>query len=230
MDIQRTNSKPQAAPSRGSAPIASPAQALGIETPSGTQAPQEARGASRADSYSSARAPDGGAAATRPGDPTEQGISIKAHRRASRSAQAASSAGGQPASASKAAAPRAPGPEYPLLARAGQALGLGAGVAVTELLAIVPGWNEPVLDGNGKPVASVPGAERIGDHDIRKRHQEVVGPQITALDEKIPGGALHDLVGGFGAGATEAPGASYRLEVEVEDGLRGLWKKLTGEK
>jgi hypothetical protein len=112
-------------------------------------------------------------------------------------------------------------PAHPWLAKAGQGLGLGLGVAVTEGLSLVPSWNKPVLDAQGKPVASVPGAERIGDHDILKRHQEVVGPQLAALDSKIAPGALHDFVGGLAAGATEAPGASYRLEAHLSDALGG---------
>jgi hypothetical protein len=114
-----------------------------------------------------------------------------------------------------------PAPTHPILARIGQGLGLALGVGVTEGLSLVPSWNQPVLDASGKPVASVPGADRIGDHDILKRHQEVVGPQLGSLDSKIAPGALHDFVGGLAAGATEAPGASYRLEAHLSDALAG---------
>ena len=110
---------------------------------------------------------------------------------------------------------------HPWLAHMGKDLGLGLGVAVTEGLGLLPSWNQPVLDAGGKPVASVPGVQRIGDHDILKRHQEVVGPQLTAVDAKIAPGALHDFVGGLASGATQAPGASYRLEAHIADALHG---------
>lgn len=112
-------------------------------------------------------------------------------------------------------------PAHPLLARAGEGLGLALGVGVTEGLALLPKWNQPVVDAGGKPVASVPGAERIGNHNILKRHQEVVGPQLAALDQKIAPGALHDFVGGLATGASEAPGTSYRLEAHLADALGG---------
>ena len=94
---------------------------------------------------------------------------------------------------------------------------MGLGVIVTEALAAVPSWNRPVLDAQGQPVASVEGADRIGNHDILKRHEEVVGPKVSALVEKLAPGAIHDLLLGFGKGATAAPGESYRLESVVED-------------
>ncbi len=106
---------------------------------------------------------------------------------------------------------------HPLAEQAGEKLGVGLGVIVTEALAAVPNWNQPVLDDKGQPVASVHGAERIGDHDILKRHEEVVGPKVAALVDKIPPGAIHDFVAGFGAGATAAPGDSYRLEARIMD-------------
>ena len=107
--------------------------------------------------------------------------------------------------------------KHPLLARFGEKLGLALGVIVTEALAVLPKWNKPVLDGQGKPVASIPGATRVGNHDLLTRHQEVVGPKVNALVEKMPAGAIHDLLAGFGKGATEAPGASYRLESALSD-------------
>ncbi len=110
--------------------------------------------------------------------------------------------------------------QHPLLARFGEKLGLALGVIVTEALALSPKWNKPVLDAQGKPVASIPGAEKIGQHEILTRHQEVVGPQVTALVEKMKPGVIHDLLAGFGKGATEAPGASYRLEAGVADMFR----------
>jgi hypothetical protein len=113
--------------------------------------------------------------------------------------------------------PRTVTGKHPLLEKFGEKLGMGLGVIVTEALALVPSWNQPVLDKQGKPVASVAGAQRIGNHDLLKRHQEVVGPQVTALVEKLPAGTLHDLLEGLGKGATAAPGASYRLEAAVSD-------------
>lgn len=107
--------------------------------------------------------------------------------------------------------------KHPLLARFGERLGLALGVIVTEALALAPKWNKPVLDAQGRPAASIPGAERIGQHELLTRHQEVVGPKVTALVEKMAPGAIHDLLAGFGKGATEAPGASYRLEAAVSD-------------
>ena len=94
---------------------------------------------------------------------------------------------------------------------------MALGVIVTEALAAVPSWNKPVLDAQGQPVASVEGADRIGSHDILQRHEEVVGPKVSALVQKLAPGAIHDLLLGFGKGATAAPGESYRLESVVED-------------
>jgi hypothetical protein len=108
-------------------------------------------------------------------------------------------------------------PDHPLLEKFGKELGVGLGVVVTEALAVSQSWNAPLKDANGKPVQSVPGATRIGDHDLRKRHQEVVGPQINALVAKMKPGAIHDLLEGLAKGATEAPGDSYRLEAAVSD-------------
>ncbi len=107
--------------------------------------------------------------------------------------------------------------KHPLLERFGQHLGLGLGVIVTEALSVLPKWNKPVLDAQGKPAASIPGAARVGNHDLLTRHQEVVGPKVTALVEKMRPGAIHDLLQGLGKGATEAPGASYRLESAISD-------------
>jgi hypothetical protein len=106
---------------------------------------------------------------------------------------------------------------HPALARFGEHLGLGLGVIVTEALALVPKWNKPVVDAQGKQVTSIPGAERVGDHAILARHQEVVGPKVTALVAKMPVGAVRDLLAGLGRGATQAPGTSYRLEAALSD-------------
>lgn len=106
---------------------------------------------------------------------------------------------------------------HPLLEKFGEGLGLSLGVIVTEALALLPKWNKPVLDANGKPVEHLPGVDRVGQHDILARHQEVVGPKIAALVEKMEPGAVHDLLEGLGRGATRAPGASYRLEAAISD-------------
>ena len=111
--------------------------------------------------------------------------------------------------------------KHPLLEKFGKDLGLGLGVVVTEALALLPKWNAPVLDANGAPVAHVEGADRVGDHDILKRHQEVVGPQIAALVDKMAPGALRELLDGLAKGASQAPGASYRLEAMISDRLLG---------
>lgn len=103
-------------------------------------------------------------------------------------------------------------PEHPLLHTIGEHAGLGLGVAVTALLDLVPGWNSSLLDEDGMPVQAVEGAERIGDLDLEKRHTQVVGPQVDAYGDTLDDGWFRDLVEGFGAGATEGPGATYRLE------------------
>jgi hypothetical protein len=108
-------------------------------------------------------------------------------------------------------------PQHPVLEKFGEALGKGLGILVTEALAVAPGWNAKVKDAQGRPVRHVEGADRIGNHDIRKRHEEVVGPKIAALVEKMPAGALHDLLDGLARGASEAPGDSYRLEAKIAD-------------
>ena len=107
--------------------------------------------------------------------------------------------------------------KHPMLEKFGEALGMGLGVIVTEALSLAPSWNKPVLDAVGKPVASVEGADRVGNHDILQRHQEVVGPKVSALVEKLHPGVIHDLLEGLGKGATAAPGESYRLEAAVSD-------------
>lgn len=107
--------------------------------------------------------------------------------------------------------------KHPMLARFGEHLGMGLGVIVTEALALVPKFNKPLLDGAGKPVTSIPGAERVGNHDILARHQEVIGPKVTAFVEKMKPGMIRDVLAGLGKGATEAPGASYRLESAISD-------------
>jgi hypothetical protein len=106
-----------------------------------------------------------------------------------------------------------------MLEKLGEALGLGLGVTVTEGLRLLPGWDKKVLDGQGKPVASVPGATRDGDYAIRKRHEEVVGPQLEAKAEKMRPGLMHDLIHGLAEGATAAPGVSYRLDAKIDHAL-----------
>jgi len=125
-------------------------------------------------------------------------------------------------SQSQSATPQAPVTvQHPLLKQFGDALGMGLGVVVTEALRAIPSWNAPVLGADGKPVADVAGATRIGNHDILKRHEEVVGPQVAALVQKMPPGAVHDLLAGFAEGATAAPGTTYRLESKIEDTFEG---------
>ena len=223
MEIQRSNSNQSIPPREAATPAVNvgpgaPSEASASSSAAGRPG-QDAQRAAQTDSFKGVADQAAGTSAARSGDPAQQAFSIKEQRRQARAAQAERNAGPSEKPAQ---------PEHPLLAEAGKALGLAAGVVVTEALALIPSWSKPLVDANGKPVQSIPGAERIGDHDIEKRHQEVVGPQITALDEKIPKGMIHDFVGGFGAGATEAPGASYRLEAKVEDAVTGLWKKLTG--
>lgn len=81
------------------------------------------------------------------------------------------------------------------LSDAGHAFGFGAGVAVTAGLALVPGWNQ-----------QVPGAPA----GFEKRHESVVGPKVAAYSARQPAGAWRDFTAGVGAGATEAPGWSFR--------------------
>jgi hypothetical protein len=106
----------------------------------------------------------------------------------------------------------------------GEIAGLATGVTVTLALRLSRKWNAPIVD-QGRPVTHIPGAARLGDHDLRQRHQEVVGPMITARALSLPDGALREVVAGFGEGATNAPGATYRLEVKVEDALKTLGVK-----
>ena len=81
-----------------------------------------------------------------------------------------------------------------MLHGAGEAVGFGAGVAVTAGLAVVPGWNAQVP---GKPAG------------FEKRHESVVGPQITSYASKQPTGAWRDFTSGVGQGATAAPPWSF---------------------
>jgi len=107
------------------------------------------------------------------------------------------------------------------VSKLGEAAGLVAGVAVTIALRSSHKWNEPILV-DDKPVDQIPGANRIGNHTIRRRHKEVVGPKVSAHAERLEAGLLRELVSGFGIGATEAPGTAYRLEVKVEDRLHAI--------
>jgi hypothetical protein len=74
-----------------------------------------------------------------------------------------------------------------------------------------------VLDAQGKPAEHIAGADRLGQHALLKRHQEVVGPKVTALVQTLAPGMVRELLEGLGKGATEAPGASYRLESARSD-------------
>ena len=78
--------------------------------------------------------------------------------------------------------------------RFGENVGFGAGVAVTAALRYVPGWNTQVP-------GQAPGFQR--------RHEAVVGPQISSYSDRQPAGAWRDFTAGVGAGATAAPGWSF---------------------
>jgi hypothetical protein len=124
--------------------------------------------------------------------------------------------------AAQAATPNVPvTAQHPLLKGFGQALGVGLGVVVTEALRLVPSWNTPVVGANGQQVSQVPGATRVGNNPILKRDEEVVGPQVSALVAKLPPGAVHDLLAGFAAGATAAPGDTYRIDSAITDAFEG---------
>jgi len=77
----------------------------------------------------------------------------------------------------------------------GEGVGFGAGVAVTAGLGLVPGWN-----------SQVPGAPA----GFQKRHESVVGLQVTSFSNGLSAGPLKDFTSGVGAGATAAPGWSFR--------------------
>ncbi|MCB9742383.1 MAG: hypothetical protein H6741_06220 [Alphaproteobacteria bacterium] len=111
--------------------------------------------------------------------------------------------------------------EESFLHRMGEGLGLGAGFLVTELLALVPGWNDDLMDEQGQPLQSVEGAERVGDYNLEGRHRQVVGPQIAEYAEGLEPGMWRDFLEGVGEGATDAPGASYRLEAAVAEHFDG---------
>ncbi|MCB9745167.1 MAG: hypothetical protein H6740_21440 [Alphaproteobacteria bacterium] len=103
------------------------------------------------------------------------------------------------------------------LHRVGEGFGLGAGFLVTELLALVPGWNDDLLEEDGTPVQSVEGAERVGDYNLEGRHKQVVGPQIAEYAEGLEPGMWRDFLEGVGEGATDAPGESYRFEAAIAE-------------
>lgn len=137
------------------------------------------------------------------------------------------SAAAAPASKAEVSAPKGwiAKAQHRALEKVGEAVGLGLGVVVTEGLRFAPGWDKPLLDSGGKPVKSVPGASRDGDYDIRKRHEEVVGPQLAEKAKGLKPGALHDFVEGLAEGATKAPGASYRLDAQLDHLLHPGKKK-----
>ena len=106
---------------------------------------------------------------------------------------------------------------HPFLKRIGDKIGLGLGILVTRALKHVSGWNEAVLDDAGNEVQSVPGAERVGNHTIEKRHMEYVGPIVLNYVKGLKPGRIRDFLQGFGEGAKRAPGETYRREVEAAD-------------
>ena len=112
----------------------------------------------------------------------------------------------------------------PLLEKLGEHVGLTLGVIVTEALALSKDWNSRLYDPSGRELESVPGATKIGEHDLRKRHQQVVGPKIAALVEKLTPGVVHELLEGVARGASAAPGTSYRIEAKISDWLHGASK------
>lgn len=107
--------------------------------------------------------------------------------------------------------------DHPFVEKFGQGVGLALGLMVTETLALSPSWNAALRDKAGKPVSHIAGADRMGNYDLRKRHQEVVGPQVAALVEKMKPGVVHDLLAALGRGATAAPGTGYRMEALTID-------------
>jgi len=82
-----------------------------------------------------------------------------------------------------------------LVHSAGEAVGFGAGVAVTGALSMVPGWN-----------AQVPGQPA----GFQKRHESVVGPQVTSYANSLSAGPWKDFTSGVVTGATAAPGWSFQ--------------------
>jgi hypothetical protein len=105
-----------------------------------------------------------------------------------------------------------------LARRIGDRIGLELGVAVTRVLKWVPGWNDVLVDEQGQERQSIEGAERVGAHPLRKRHTQVVGPQISAWVQKLSPGRVREFLAGIGDGATRAPGETYRREVVAADG------------
>lgn len=108
--------------------------------------------------------------------------------------------------------------QHPMLHRIGDKVGLGLGILVTRALKWVPGWNDPVVDDEGQDVHHVPGADRVGDHKLRRRHKELVGPKILAYVETLSPGRIRDFLQGVGEGAKRAPGETYRREVSEAGG------------
>jgi len=45
---------------------------------------------------------------------------------------------------------------------------------------------------------------------FQKRHESVVGPQVTSYSNGLSAGPWKDFTSGVGAGATAAPGWSFR--------------------
>ncbi|MCO4763047.1 MAG: hypothetical protein KC502_16135 [Myxococcales bacterium] len=107
--------------------------------------------------------------------------------------------------------------KHPMLKRVGDKIGLGLGILVTRVLKYVPGWNDPVKDENGKDKHHIHGADRIGDHKLRKRHVELVGPIIVDYVKTLGTGRIREFLQGVGDGASRAPGETYRREVAAAE-------------
>jgi hypothetical protein len=100
--------------------------------------------------------------------------------------------------------------KFPALGKLGESLGFAAGVAVTLALGLAP-HNSKV---RGSSIASPVPVTPITGRAVERRHDAVYGPQITAFADTLSLSPLHDVVLGFGQGATVAPSAAYQLEAK----------------
>ncbi len=100
--------------------------------------------------------------------------------------------------------------KYPALAKLGESVGYAAGLTVTLALGLAPRNSKVRGSSISSPVPVIPVAGR----PVERRHDAVYGPEISSFAEKLSSPPLHDLVLGFGAGATVAPRAAYALEAK----------------